>query len=340
MAITEKERLLSTLHDSSPARPAVISPGGMMDAVVTETLNSTGINFPQCHANPTQLADLTRAVHESTGFENFGLPFCMTIEAEVLGSPINYGSSICVPKIASEPFKSVRDVKFYDIKSAVQEGRVPVLAAAIKSLAKNNTDVPVVATITGPISLGMSLVDPQAFLKELYRNPKEAHSVLDYASEFLEAYIRVLADNGATVIAIADPSATGEILGAKLFREYALPQLNRVTEAARRAGLPVIVHICGNINAIKPILPELKAEAISLDSIVSLGQLKQEYLALKLMGNVSTYLLEFGQTAKVSAAARNLVEEKIDIISPACGLSITTPLANIQALTDAVKSPK
>jgi [methyl-Co(III) methanol-specific corrinoid protein]:coenzyme M methyltransferase len=213
------------------------------------------------------------------------------------------------------------------------------LASAIKSLAKNNRDIPVVATITGPISLAMSLVDPQSFLKELYRKPKAAHSVLDYASEFLEAYVHVLAENGATVIAIADPSATGEILGARLFREYALPQLNRVTEAARRAGLPVIIHICGNVNAIKPIFPELKAEAISLDSVVSLRQLKQEYPALKLMGNVSTYLLEFGQASKVSTATRNLVEEKIEIISPACGLSISTPLTNIQALTTAVKNP-
>jgi [methyl-Co(III) methanol-specific corrinoid protein]:coenzyme M methyltransferase len=112
-----------------------------------------------------------------------------------------------------------------------------------------------------------------------------------------------------------------------------------VTEAARRAGLPVIIHICGNVNAIKPIFPELKAEAISLDSVVSLRQLKQEYPALKLMGNVSTYLLEFGQASKVSTATRNLVEEKIEIISPACGLSISTPLTNIQALTTAVKNP-
>ncbi len=59
---------------------------------------------------------------------------------------------------------------------------------------------------------------------------------------------------------------------------------------------------------------------------------------LVLMGNMSTFLLEFGPAENVSRTTRNLIGENIDIISPACGLSISTPLANIQSMTGTVKT--
>ena len=55
------------------------------------------------------------------------------------------------------------------------------------------------------------------------------------------------------------------------------------------------------------------------------------------MGNVSTYLLEFGETEKVRRATSRLVEGGVDIIAPACGLSTSSPLRLIRALTDTAK---
>jgi [methyl-Co(III) methanol-specific corrinoid protein]:coenzyme M methyltransferase len=55
------------------------------------------------------------------------------------------------------------------------------------------------------------------------------------------------------------------------------------------------------------------------------------------MGNLSTYLLEFGTPEKVYASAQNLRKHDIDIFAPACGLSTSTPLENIQAFTSAIK---
>jgi [methyl-Co(III) methanol-specific corrinoid protein]:coenzyme M methyltransferase len=58
------------------------------------------------------------------------------------------------------------------------------------------------------------------------------------------------------------------------------------------------------------------------------------------MGNVSTTLLEFGDAEKVSRTTERLVRDGIDIISPACGLSTSTGLDNIRALTGAVKTTR
>jgi len=65
--------------------------------------------------------------------------------------------------------------------------------------------------------------------------------------------------------------------------------------------------------------------------------LKEEYPSITTMGNLSTYILEFGDPEKVSRRTEALIGDKIDIIAPACGLSTSSAIENIRALTETVK---
>ena len=60
----------------------------------------------------------------------------------------------------------------------------------------------------------------------------------------------MMLEAGADVIPIADPSASGEILGPALFVEYAVKYLNKVVDAVHAAHGPVIVHICGDMKSV------------------------------------------------------------------------------------------
>ncbi|OIQ60868.1 uroporphyrinogen decarboxylase [Moorella thermoacetica] len=336
-SLTEKTRLLAVLKKQPADRPPVICPGGMMNAAVVEVVRQTGINLPEAHGDPELMAGLARAVRRLTGFENFGVPFCMTVEAEALGSAVDYGTLACEPKIAREAYNRAAAVNFREIEELLAAGRVRAVAGAVASLAAGDPDVPVLACLTGPISLAASLVDPGEFLKDLRRDRENAHRVLDYVTSFLERFALLLASSGAAAITVADPTATGEILGPSLFNEYALPYLRRVVAGVHRAGLPVIVHICGNVNKVKSLLPALQADALSVDAMINLTKLKGEFPEQVVMGNISTYLLQNGGAAKITGFTGKLLAGGIDIIAPACGLSTSTPLANIQAMTATVK---
>ena len=61
-------------------------------------------------------------------------------------------------------------------------------------------------------------------------------------------YAREVIDNGADVIAIGDPTATGEILGPRIFEDFAVRYLNQVCDAVHANGKQVIVHICGDMS--------------------------------------------------------------------------------------------
>lgn len=70
-----------------------------MNAGITEILVDTPYKLPEAHLSADKMAV---AINEQTGFENIGIPFCMTVEAEVLGSTVFYGSMSGEPKVEKE----------------------------------------------------------------------------------------------------------------------------------------------------------------------------------------------------------------------------------------------
>jgi [methyl-Co(III) methanol-specific corrinoid protein]:coenzyme M methyltransferase len=312
----------------------------MMNAAIVEVMEKTGHRLPEAHKDARLMAELAVAVHRETGFENLGAPFCVTVEAEALGSRVDLGTLKCEPKVEKEAYASVSDVEFRDVSDLLRSGRVRTVLEAIGRLSAAYPDVPVIGALTGPISAATSLVDPMTFYRELRKKPERSHEVLAYVTRFLSAFAVLMIQHGASVIAVSDPSATGEILGPRLFEAYAVKYLNKIIETAHMAGAPVIVHICGGLKPVKHLIPALKSDAISADALVSLIKLKEQFPDLTTMGNVSTYLLEFGPADKVADTARRLVREGVDIISPACGLSTSTSLELITALTQAVKEAR
>jgi [methyl-Co(III) methanol-specific corrinoid protein]:coenzyme M methyltransferase len=335
--LSPKERLLDTLSKKKVDRPPVICTGGMMNSAIVDVMTKTGHTLPEAHFEAGCMADLAAGIHNETGFENLGIPFCMTVEAEVLGSEVDFGSLACEPKIARELYPSVKNVIFNDIALMLRVGRIAEVAGAAELLVRRHPDQPVIGSLTGPVSTAASLVDPMQFLKELRKDRESTHRVLEYVSNFLIGFAKVLVDSGATAICIGDPTATGEILGPRMFDEYAVTYLNKVIDGIHATGVPVMVHICGEMKSVKSYIPQLHSDAISTDAFVNLRLLKQEYPQLTTMGNLSTILLETGDPEKIVRRTETLLKEGIDIISPACGLSTSTSLDAIRAMTGTVR---
>jgi [methyl-Co(III) methanol-specific corrinoid protein]:coenzyme M methyltransferase len=335
-SLSPKDRLLRVLRKEPVDRAPVICTGGMMNSAIVEIMQRTGHTLPEAHFDAQRMAALARDVQSFTGFENVGVPFCMTIEAELLGSEINHGTLACEPKIAREIFPTVRDVTFSNVDLLAHSGRMNVVVDAARLISTENPDVPVIASLTGPISTAASIVDPLSFYKALRKDPEGAHQVLDYVTRLLSAFAKRLLEQGATAIAIGDPSATGEILGPAMFEKFAVRYINQLADDVHALGYPLILHICGDMKRVSHCLPLLRCDALSTDAMVNLVALKNEYPQITTMGNLSTYALEWNDPEKIEAVTRNLVASGINIISPACGLSTSTRLQSIRAMTDTV----
>lgn len=333
--ISPRERLNKVFNREQVDRLPCICPGGMMNMVTTEVIEELGIDFSKAHSNPKIMADLATAVYEKGCFENYGVPFCMTIEAEEFGASVNMGTNIYEPHVVEYAIASVKEwTKLPKIN--FQEGRGKVVLDAIKILKEKNNNVPIIGNLTGPISTASSVMEPVVFYKELRKNNEEAHKYLNYVTDQLILFAKQQIEAGADIIAISDPSGTGEILGPKFFDEFAVKYLNKLVESIQEENIKTIVHICGQMKSVYKEVNKIKSDVLSFDSIVSISEARKNLGDRLLMGNVSTYAIEFGEPKKVSELTQKCVKDGVNIISPACGLGMKSPIKNVKAMLEAL----
>lgn len=334
MELTEKDRLQNILSGTTVDRPPVICPGGMMSAATVEVLIKERGNY---HTNPLVMARTAENIRQVTGFENLGVPFCMTAEAEPLGSLVDLGNATVEPRVTAYAANELSEITACPPPDPQQDGRLPVILEAINLLASRSNGAPVIGNLTGPVSLATSVIDPMIFFRMVRKNPEKVSQLLNYLTEYLAEFARQQIAAGADVIAIADPTATGEILGSKNFGQLVTPLLRRLVEEIRTAGAGAIVHICGDAGILLEELNTLQGAALSFDSLVNMKKAKEKLATAPLMGNISTQLLHQGTPERIIRAMNGCFTSGVDIISPACGISLQTPLANLQTLTNVVR---
>jgi MtaA/CmuA family methyltransferase len=334
--MNEKARLLNTLRGEPADRAPFICPGGMMNMAVTELMDAAESWWPEAHSDPEKMARLTLAANRLGGIENTGVPFCMTVEAEAMGAQVYLGSRGNEPRVTEYAIDRLDEIdRLRPIDPG--KGRAKVCVDAIRILKKVAPQTPVIANLTGPVSLASSLIDPLIFYKGLITDRQKVHKLMQTVNENLIRFGDALVESGADVICIADPSASGEILGKRAFAEFALPYINSLVIYFReKHGIPSIVHICGDVRCLGGLLSEIAAESISVDAMVSMKTLKELAPTKVSMGNVSTYLLEKGAPDDITKRGERCLRIGADILAPACGISPKTPVVNITGLSRAV----
>ncbi|MCW7999918.1 methylcobamide--CoM methyltransferase, partial [Clostridium sp. cpc1] len=285
-SLSKKERLFCAIKREKVDRPPCICPGGMMNMIIEDIMDITKVEWPEAHKDPEMMAKLTMGVCENGGFENFGVPFCMTVEAESMGAIVGLGTKINEPRVIEYPINSVTEwnkLKELDLT----KGRTKVVLDAIKILKSESSDIPIIANLVGPVSTASSLMEPVDYYKELRRKPKEAHEFMEFVTENLISFAKAQIQAGADILSISDPSGTGEILGPKLFKEFAAPYLNKIVNAVKE-DVPggTIIHICGKLKSVYGILNSLDSDVISFDSIASVKEVANNVNNKAIMGNV------------------------------------------------------
>lgn len=335
-----KERLYKVLKGEKVDRPPCICPGGMMNMIVEDVMDIEGVKWPKAHSDAEMMADLTQGMYINNGFENFGVPFCMTVEAEGMGADVYMGTKNTEPRVTQYPIESVVDWKNLS-KIDVNKGRAKVVIDAIKILKERNEEVPIIANLTGPISLASSLLEPMIYYKEIRRKNQQAHEFMEFVTDNLIEFGKAQLQAGADVLTISDPSGTGEILGAKTFNEFAIPYLNKIIDTLKSyAPGGTIIHICGRLKSIYKELNTLNSDAVSFDSITSAKQVIENVPNKVIMGNISTFALENSDKESIEAMCNSCLNSGVDILSPACGIGVRTKLENINVLVECAKNHK
>lgn len=339
-----RSRLLRAMRGEGGDRPPVICPGGMMTMATLSAMARAGCRWPEAHSDAAQMARAVLATQKETDLECLSAPFCMTVEAEALGCRVDMGGGAVLPHVAVE---SVTDASQIDGLSRFQNldpaaaGRMPVVLEALRLLKIAAGDLPVIGAVVGPVTLAATVMDAGLFLRLTRRDPPAAERLIALCEPVVRRFALAQAQAGADCVMIAEPSATGEILGGRHFARLAVPALARLLRALKEAGVPSILHICGDVRTIDAGISEIAAGvggplALSVDSMVSGRLLIDRLPQVVRVGNVDTLRLHKGAPADAARLAR-AAARRFHVVSPACGLAPATPAENLRAMVRAVR---
>ena len=171
-----------------------------------------------------------------------------------------------------------------------------------------------------------------------FREPALLETLLDRITTIAVQYLKIQIEAGADAVQIFD--TWGSILGQDEYARFSAPYIKRILEAVGPLDVPVILYI----NGCAPYLDQLAAlapAAISVDWRMSLSRAREiAGPSIALQGNLDPLVLLAGPEATEQAVRRCFEQFPPGpghVFNLGHGVLPATPVASVQALTEAVK---
>jgi [methyl-Co(III) methanol-specific corrinoid protein]:coenzyme M methyltransferase len=295
--------------------------------------------WPEAICNAKDMAKLAATASTVLGFDAVRVPFCQTIEAEILGSILREGGRENVPSIKQHRYK-IGDVPDFP-EDFLSRGRIPELLEAVKILKDTLGDsAAVVGGIIGPFSIAGNIVDVTALLHACMKNPDSIIPYLEVAEKAGTMLGKALIDAGADAIAIEDMLASLDLISPAIYRNVAWQWEKKQIQQLQQ--VPTILHICGKVDPVIVDLANTGTTALSLDIKVDIRAAKATLARVgkkvTLIGGIDCVRTLLRKTPEdVEDEAKNALDDGYDIIAPCCSIPPATPTENLLAMVRAVK---
>ncbi|MCP8318355.1 MAG: methylcobamide:CoM methyltransferase MtaA [Candidatus Methylarchaceae archaeon HK01B] len=302
---------------------------------MVEAMESLDAKWPEAHTDPQKMATLGASLWELIGIGSIRIPFCLTVQAEALGSKVRLGTINIQPQITEPLITSADQLKIPE--DFLERGRIPVVLEVIKILKKKYGDkLPILVGYEGPMTLAGHLVSTEKFLVWLIRNRDEVKEILERATEANILYTEALFKAGADVVVPCDPNASPDLIPPPDFKEFMVPCFRHLTSSVKGY---FVLHICGKTKKIIKDMAETGVHALSVEDKVDIREAKEDAGdKVSIIGNVSTSKTIFmGKPEEVKEESKKALEAGVDLLAPSCGIPPISPLNNIKAMVDAVK---
>lgn len=313
-------------------RPAVINPTSV---ACRELMAAAEAWFPRAHTDPETMARLALAGHELLGFDSVMPEYSVHQESAALGVETDWGAPDMMPDGKTFPHADFSDIVVPE--NILEKPSMAVVLRALEILRRQvGGRALIIGKVMGPWTLSYHMAGTQNFLTAVGRKrfdqvDKMIRGLAPVTVAFANAQYRA----GADVVVVAD-HATGNLIGPKHYRDLLWP-LHK--EMMREINGPIILHVCGRTIDRMDMFADTGIDVYHFESANDPAEaLRAVGGRISLTGCVNNprVLLE-GSPEEVRTAARQIIAAGIKMVSPECAVPLTTPLANLKALTAAVK---
>lgn len=313
-------------------------------SATVDQMDAIGIHWPAAHSDAKMMCELGAAQATVFGFEAVRASFCLTAEAERLGCAVDPGKVNSTPMLKKHPFKFDCMEGIYDEPNLMSPeefiagGRPAVVIEAVKLMKeKYGQEYAVIAGNTGPFTLAGHLVSTENLVFGIMMDPDKVYEWVDAVNPIIKTYCQALADAGADIIQMSEPSSSTDLLSPDMFTDYSGKYVKDSLAATQ--GAYTVLHICGDTAPIIPLMCDTGVTGLSVEEKVDSAEaVKITAGRAALVGNVGVVnpLLQ-GTPEDCAAAGKRIAEAGFNIISPGCGLSALIPGDNLKALVKAIK---
>ena len=215
----------------------------------------------------------------------------------------------------------------------------PLMSDRLRAIAlfkERRPDVGVLGWVEGCFAQALTFRSMTQAMTDLIVAPDFLRELMDFILPNEVAFARAQVEAGADIVGIGESGAS--LVRPEHYAESILPHERELIAAVRRMGVPVKLHICGDITHLLPLMAGLEADIFDIDWQVDLLQARRVLgPEACLCGNFDPVAVMLQSTAEnVREECRRCIREAGPpfILSPGCEVPPDTPAENYSALCE------
>ena len=307
-----------------------------------------GYTMQDYRNDPVKIANSHIAFAEKYELDGILVDIDTCIEASVIGVPVDY--PVHEPARSTGALSLDMDVllKAMDPQKLMSSPRVEILLESIRQL---KTRVGNQLAIRGNcdqsgFSLAMLAYGMNDFMADLLDEDLEDDIIqlIDKANLVHLKLHSLMREAGADITSFGDSSAGPDLISRELYLRFAKPSHKQIAEDAKKSGVPVICHICGNLDLILEDVLDVGFTALEVDyktNVPRLATLSKQYKT-PIFGIIDpSGMFYYGTPEKMEIETKRVLdafEGKGIVIGAGCALPEKTPDENIRAFVKTVKA--
>lgn len=332
--LTPRERFGLLLIDEKPDRCNTIP------LITSHAAKVKGMKLRDYYTNGENMARAQIAALENYGHDAISIFSEVGIIAEAMGSEFDYPDDDL--PILRTPVLEKNSIGDIAVPDPTKDARLPVYLEAIEYCYDALGDrVPILAYVPAPFTTGMMLSDPNKFLIATIRNPEHVKAIMEKSLKTAIEFCYHIIDAGGLPI-LVDPLASSSVVSPTAYKQFALPYERQLCDFLHRYDLDVILHICGDTKPIIDLLPETRADLISIDRVNMAEVITHLSGKMRIIGNYDTSKLAFSSPGVITDEVKELVKRSMHaakgyVAATGCEVPVQAPQDNVKAFVKAAK---
>jgi MtaA/CmuA family methyltransferase len=190
--------------------------------------------------------------------------------------------------------------------------------------------------VEGPCAQGADLRGINTLMMDFFDDPPFVRDLFAFVVGLEYRFAARQVEAGADIIGVGDAAAS--LVGPQIYEEFVWPYEKQLIDRIHALGVPVRLHICGNIRKSLARIGQLGADIVDIDFLVPMEDARREMgPGQVLLGNIDPVrILKEGTPAGVRSAlsACHKAAGPKYILGAGCEVPRGTPEANFMAMRE------